>query len=66
MPDIYKNKSDKLADIVLANINPIIRLTPTQNGKFALTSTTPLEKAVILEDQTEAITRLALDHAMRP
>lgn len=61
---IYNKESEKIADILLSNVSLDIRWLQT-NGELVLGAIPPFERAVMLEEKCNAISRLTIDRAMR-
>ncbi|MFK5949521.1 MAG: hypothetical protein QM500_12215 [Methylococcales bacterium] len=61
---MYKNESDKIADVLMANSSPIVRWVPTNKGKLALKTLSNYERQIAHEEIASSVTRLAIDKAM--
>jgi len=64
-PSIYTSEKDRIADVLMANINPNFRFVECEPGRLTMHTNTPYEKEVIKEEQSAAIARLAINDAMR-
>lgn len=62
---LYKNESERLADVIAANTSPHMVWRRTDSGQLVLSSTHPVEQAILGIDSAEATARLAINDAMR-
>lgn len=62
---IYNNEIEKMADILIANSSLDFRWLLKNDGQRVLVATPPFERAVLLEEKSNAIARLIIDRAMR-
>lgn len=61
---IYNNEMEKMADMLIANSSLDFRWLQ-KNGQRVLVATPPFERAVLMEEKSNAIARLIIDRAMR-
>ena len=54
-----------MADVIAANTSPHVVWRRTDSGQIALSSTHPVEQAILEIDSAEATARLAINDAMR-
>lgn len=62
---LYKNERDRMTDVIAANASTSLIWRRTDSGRLALSSTHPVEQAVLEIDSAEATVRLAINDAMR-
>lgn len=64
MKGLYKNDSERLADILVVNSEKVFSLSKVTEGKATFVPATEYERALAREEKAAATARLAINQAM--
>lgn len=64
MKGLYKNDSERFADILMANSEKFFSLTKRAEGEATFVPATEYERALAREEKAAATARLAINQAM--
>jgi|TARA_R110000851_G_scaffold319888_1_gene484488 hypothetical protein len=64
MKGLYKNDSDRLADILMANSEKVFSLSKRTGGQETFVPATEYERALAREEKAAATARLVINQAM--